>query len=271
MVDVLPETQSSAPRGPVGARVWLRRIGAVLAWTVAITMGLLIIALVLLPRVVGAQPFTVLTGSMRPSMPPGTMVIVRPVEFADLRVGDVVTYQIESGKPSVVTHRIISIDITDNGARLRTQGDANPSADVNLVRPEQVRGSVWYWVPYIGYVTSVGSGDGRANIVRVLGGALIVYAAYAVVMGVVRSRRAATASSVVPVEPVEPVETVETVGMVDDAASAPSHGESPGPPSAEPDAPTSTPINTDKSPTTGIGTGSRIGSSRGGKASNPGG
>jgi signal peptidase len=262
MVDVLPETQSSAPRGPVGARVWLRRIGAVLAWTVAITMGLLIIALVLLPRVVGAQPFTVLTGSMRPSMPPGTMVIVRPVEFTDLRVGDVVTYQIESGKPSVVTHRIISIDITDNGARLRTQGDANPSADVNLVRPEQVRGSVWYWVPYIGYVTSVGSGDGRANIVRVLGGALIVYAAYAVVMGVVRSRRETAASSVVP---------VETVGMVDDAASAPSHGESPGPPSAEPDAPTSTPINTDKSPTTGVGIGSRTGSSRGGKASSSGG
>ena len=158
-------------------------------------MGALILALVVVPRVTGAEPFTVLTGSMRPTMPPGTMIIVRPAEFADLRVGDVITYQLESGQAAVVTHRIVSIDIGDEGPRLRTQGDANPSADIEPVRAEQVRGKVWYWVPYIGYVTSVGSGDGRANIVRVLGGALIVYAVYVVVMGMVRSRRSKAEAS----------------------------------------------------------------------------
>jgi len=189
MVEESPVSVSPDPPPAPERHGWLRRLGAITAWTVAVLMGVLIVGLVVVPRLVGAEPFTVLTGSMRPLMPPGTMIIVRPVEFTDLRVGDVITYQLESGQAAVVTHRIISIDIGDDGPRLRTQGDANPSADIEPVRAEQVRGKVWYWVPYIGYVTSVGSGDGRANIVRVLGGALIVYAVYAVVMGMVRSRR----------------------------------------------------------------------------------
>jgi signal peptidase len=202
-VSVSPDSAPApAPAsGPTPERHgWLRRVGAIVAWTVAVLMGALIVGLVVVPRLVGAEPFTVLTGSMRPTMPPGTMIIVRPVEFTDLRVGDVITYQLESGQTAVVTHRIISIDIGDEGTRLRTQGDANPSADIEPVRAEQVRGEVWYWVPYIGYVTSVGSGDGRANIVRVLGGALIVYAAYAVVMGIVRSRRAKAKASTAPID-----------------------------------------------------------------------
>ena len=189
MVEESPVSVSPDPPPAPERHGWLRRLGAITAWTVAVLMGVLIVGLVVVPRLVGAEPFTVLTGSMRPLMPPGTMIIVRPVEFTDLRVGDVITYQLESGQAAVVTHRIVSIDIGDDGPRLRTQGDANPSADIEPVRAEQVRGKVWYWVPYIGYVTSVGSGDGRANIVRVLGGALIVYAVYAVVMGMVRSRR----------------------------------------------------------------------------------
>jgi signal peptidase len=193
-VSPAPDT-SSAPSSAPERHGWLRRLGAITAWTVAVLMGGLIVGLVIVPRLFGAEPFTVLTGSMRPLMPPGTMIIVRPVEFTDLRVGDVITYQLESGQAAVVTHRIVSIDIGDDGPRLRTQGDANPSADIEPVRAEQVRGEVWYWVPYIGYVTSVGSGDGRANIVRVLGGALIVYAVYAVVMGMVRSRRSKAEAS----------------------------------------------------------------------------
>ena len=46
-----------------------------------------------------------LTSSMEPGLPPGTLVIVKPIDPVDVRIGTVITYQLESGKPTVVTHR----------------------------------------------------------------------------------------------------------------------------------------------------------------------
>ena len=66
-------------------------------------------AAVVVPRLAGATPFTVLTSSMRPHYPPGTLVVVRPVDTDLLRVGDVVTYQLHSGERDVVTHRIVAV------------------------------------------------------------------------------------------------------------------------------------------------------------------
>lgn len=182
-----PVPPRSAPRRVLGV------LGRIVAWAVVAVSVLALLALVIIPRVSGSTPYTVLTGSMSPLMPPGTMVVVKPTEFERIRVGDVVTYQIASGRPEVVTHRVIGIDITDDGPRLRTQGDANPAADANGVRPEQVRGTVWYWVPLVGYVTTVGDGDSRLLITQIIGGALLLYALVVVIREVAKRRRPAPA------------------------------------------------------------------------------
>ena len=154
----------------------------VVSWVVLVVCGLLIVAFVLVPRIAGATPYTVLTGSMRPTMPPGTTVVVKPIPFADIQVGDVITYQISSGEPAVVTHRVIGVNVTAEGIRLETQGDANPSPDAELVREEQVRGKAWYWLPVIGYVTNGVSGDTRTWLAQGLGIALIGYAVVTLVV-----------------------------------------------------------------------------------------
>src|SRR3954471_3578468 len=59
----------------------------------------LALAVIVIPAVTHAVPLTVLTSSMEPGLPPGTLLIVRPVDPADLRIGDVATYQIRSGEP----------------------------------------------------------------------------------------------------------------------------------------------------------------------------
>ena len=65
---------------------------------------------------------------MVPQMPPGTIVVDRPEPFASIRVGDVLTYQIASGEPAVVTHRVIAINVESDGSQTLTmKGDANPS------------------------------------------------------------------------------------------------------------------------------------------------
>lgn len=72
---------------------------------------------------------TVLTGSMAPDMPAGSMAVVRPVPPAALKVGDVVTYQAPIPGQPVVTHRIVEIDSSGSQPVIRTRGDANAAPD----------------------------------------------------------------------------------------------------------------------------------------------
>src|SRR5690554_3045189 len=113
---------------------------------------LLGVAVIVVPAVTGSTPMTVLTGSMDPTYPPGTLIIVKPIDTADIRIGDPITYQIESGKEAVVTHRVISVTSSSDGSTsFTTQGDANNAPDAAPVIAEQNRGEVWYSLPWIGY------------------------------------------------------------------------------------------------------------------------
>lgn len=139
-------------------------------------VGVLAVAVVV-PRIAGATPYTVLTGSMRPHLPPGTLVVVRPIDAKDIRAGDVVTYQLESGKPQVVTHRVVSVANRLDGSRaFTTQGDANSAPDPKQVRPEQVRGKLWYVVPKLGHVQALLTGRQRELVSYLAGVALAAYA-----------------------------------------------------------------------------------------------
>ena len=155
---------------------WVRRI---VAWLVILGLTAILVIAVVIPRIAGATPYTVLTGSMRPTLPPGTLVVVRPVDADDLGIGDVVTYQLESGRPAVVTHRIVGLGSTLKGERtFITRGDANDVADAAPVRTVQIRGEVWYSAPYLGYANNVLTGRQRQLAVYTLAGFLLAYATY---------------------------------------------------------------------------------------------
>lgn len=151
---------------------------------------LLGLAVIVLPAITGSTPLTVLTQSMEPTYPPGTLVIVKPIEPADIRIGDAVTYQIESGKPAVVTHRVMSISTTSTGGTsFITQGDNNDAPDANPVLPEQVRGTVWYSVPYIGHLNTLIGGADKSWIVPIVAVALFLYAGWMFASGFAARRR----------------------------------------------------------------------------------
>ena len=152
-------------------------LGQVVAWLVILVVGGLVAVTVLVPRVAGATPYTILTGSMRPAMPPGTLVVVRPVPMKEIGIGAVITYQLHSGEPDVVTHRVIAVGHTVGGKlRLTTKGDANPIADALPVRPVQVRGERWYYLPYAGYVNEVVNGRERHVVLIIVVSGLLLYA-----------------------------------------------------------------------------------------------
>lgn len=153
---------------------------------------MVIVAFVLVPRLIGATPYTVLTDSMTGTAPAGSIVVVRPVPFEELGMGDIITYQLRSGEPTVVTHRVVGIDVVGQETRLRTQGDANPAPDASPVREEQVRGKVIYHAPWVGYLSAALGPGTRIVLARVLGVVLIGYAVFVVLRGLVRKRHAVT-------------------------------------------------------------------------------
>jgi signal peptidase len=166
-------------------------------FTVVIALAAL---LIVVPWVAGATPMTILTSSMEPKLPPGTLIVVKPKPINDIRIGDVMTYQIESGKPAVVSHRVISESTSTDGSRtFITKGDNNAVADANPVVAGQVKGVLWYSIPYIGYVNSAVNGPDRAWIVPILAVMLFGYAGIMVVTGLVdaRKKRRARATSLV--------------------------------------------------------------------------
>ncbi len=169
-----------------------------------LVMGLVVAVLgltVVLPKISGATAYTILTGSMRPGMPAGTVVVDRTKPADQIRIGDVVTYQIASGRPEVATHRVQSVGYALDGTRtFITRGDANNTADRLPVRPEQIRGVRWYSVPYVG-LPSLWIGASIRQVV--VGGAVILLIAYALMsfIGETRDRRRDKADATEAAEP----------------------------------------------------------------------
>lgn len=80
------------------------------------------------------------TGSMSPTIPAGSVAVVRQIPADEIRVGDVVTVDRPGDLP--VTHRVTSVSVIDGSHEARTitmQGDANASPDPFPYTVETVR------------------------------------------------------------------------------------------------------------------------------------
>ncbi|MCR2783152.1 MULTISPECIES: signal peptidase I [unclassified Microbacterium] len=154
------------------------------------------IAVIVLPAVVGGSAMTVLTQSMEPGLPPGTLIVTKPTPVEDIAVGDVITYQIRSGESAVVTHRVISKTFAGDEVTFIAQGDNNDVPDPEPVREVQVRGTLWYSLPLLGWVNNFLTGSTRDVVVALGAGGLFLYAAGNGVVAVrdKRRKRAAAAS-----------------------------------------------------------------------------
>ncbi|MET1060115.1 MAG: signal peptidase I [Nocardioides sp.] len=174
-----------------------RWCGQVLAWLViVVVLGVLAIC-VLVPRAGGGTPYTVLTSSMEPDFPPGTLVVVRPAAPEDVAVGDVITFQLVSGRPEVATHRVIAITASPEGTpEFVTQGDANPNPDDEVVVPAQLKGELWYAVPELGRVNLLVDNAQRHVLTVLVASGLFAYAGVMVIGSLLDRRRKALARTV---------------------------------------------------------------------------
>lgn len=104
-----------------------------------------------LPSVLGFRAMSVLTGSMRPVLQPGDMIIVKETRAENIKENDIITYR--KGPETLVTHRVVEVVDRDGTLMFRTRGDANNVEDDFLVPSGSVIGSLVLRIPYGGYVS----------------------------------------------------------------------------------------------------------------------
>ena len=131
------------------------------------------------PPLVGLRPLTVLSSSMEPSLRPGHVVLVREVDPATVRVGEILTYLPPGAAPDAlpITHRLTGFAAAADGSReLVLQGDANSLPDP-AVPASALQGRVVATLPYLGYPDLLAQRGDLGWLRPALGLAMFGYAA----------------------------------------------------------------------------------------------
>lgn len=126
----------------------LKKICGFLSGIILIVLALLA-GVLIIPKVMGYEEMAVLTGSMEPEYPVGSLIYVKEKDPETLQVGDVITYRLS--EDTVVTHRIVEIDTEDQ--TVTTKGDANESNDGQPVAFDSIVGKAEYKIPYLGFIS----------------------------------------------------------------------------------------------------------------------
>jgi signal peptidase len=122
----------------------------------------------------GRQLFIVGGGSMEPSIPIGSLVIVTPTDAMTVEVGDVLTIRADNGV--VFTHRVTRIIDLQEGRFFETKGDANRTPDGALVPARAVVGAADLHIPFAGYAQGFLSKVlGMVAALSLLGTLLLLY------------------------------------------------------------------------------------------------
>ena len=111
-------------------------------------LGVVLLCLPLtLPRLLGYEAFAIVSGSMEPAIPTGSIVYAKAVDPKELAAGDIaVFYAGDAGTP--VTHRVVENRTADG--ELITKGDANADVDLTPISYYNVVGKVAFQLPALG-------------------------------------------------------------------------------------------------------------------------
>jgi signal peptidase I len=129
-----------------------RQISSGVVWAVMVA-GAILALVIAGPLALGDHPHTDLSGSMKPAISPGDVVIDQQIAPTEAKVGDIVTFRDPQKQTKLLTHRVVSIRRLEGG-RLAfvTQGDANNTQEHWRVPADGEIGRVIYTVPWVGHV-----------------------------------------------------------------------------------------------------------------------
>ena len=139
VTDRLPPSRTATRRGWLGATLGVVVIAVLLPLAIFLTSSWLL----------GWQLLSVLTGSMQPTYPVGSLLVVGQIDAAAVEPGMAIVFHDPSEPDRVVVHRVVGVA---DGPTLAfvTQGDANPARDPNIVPARLVGGHVLWSITHLG-------------------------------------------------------------------------------------------------------------------------
>ena len=128
---------------------------------------LLVIVLLLplgLPKLMGYEVYNVVSGSMEPTIPVGSMIIVKPMQGSEIAEKDIIVFH--TSEEAVVTHRVMENHVVEG--EFITKGDANDAEDLTTVLYANLIGRVTKHIPKLGDImTHITTPLGRVYLVGV--------------------------------------------------------------------------------------------------------
>lgn len=126
------------------------------------------------PRLMGYQIYSVVTGSMEPEIPVGSMVYVKSVNPKELKEKDVVAFYGGRDTNAIITHRVVKNN--EISGQITTKGDANKTEDMNPVSYSDVIGIVEHTIPKAGALAQAfTSTEGKIAAAGMVGGAVVFH------------------------------------------------------------------------------------------------
>lgn len=145
--DVSPQVHRS--------RRFLSVLGDIALWTAA-SAGAICIILVILAQIFSITLIMFKTGSMSPTIPAGSVALVREVPASEVSIGDIVTIDRPADLP--VTHRVVSIEPMTNGQwSIIMKGDANEQNDPLPYEVVKLRQTLGHVPGLANFIVSMGS------------------------------------------------------------------------------------------------------------------
>ena len=104
------------------------------------------------PRFAGIEQYVVISGSMEPAIPVGSMVYSAQTDPSTLEAGDIIVFYSNEAGSTPVTHRVVENHVADG--EIITKGDANAQNDMSPVIYANVLGKLVLHVPMLGYIAA---------------------------------------------------------------------------------------------------------------------
>lgn len=116
--------------------------------TLALVLLILVCVPLTVPRMLGYHIYTVVSGSMEPAIPVGSLVYINNMTPEDVQEGDVIAFYGATDGSSIITHRVVTNSTIMS--EFITKGDANEENDMNPIPYSHFIGKVVLTVPKMG-------------------------------------------------------------------------------------------------------------------------
>lgn len=106
-----------------------------------------------IPRMMGYEIYSVISGSMEPALPVGSLVYIGREEPKNIEKDEVIAFYGAKDSNAIITHRVVENRVVMG--EFITKGDANKTNDMNAVPYGNFIGKVEFSLPVRGYVAQL--------------------------------------------------------------------------------------------------------------------